>query len=207
MPSWGPRPVGHFARPGLTGSPRSRQAHGSTQRLPETVPCLGERAWRTGGNPRDHAGPASHPRAASSETPPMPNPKFTLLGGTFLLAAVLAGVAHTSSQAQEPQPRAKFMRQKLEYSQKILEGLALEDYNLLAREAKALKLMSQAAEWEVPTIPNVEQYLPLTTDFQRLCDELSAKARDKNLDGATLVFTQLTVNCVKCHKYVRDGSK
>ena len=42
-----------------------------------------------------------------------------------------------------------FMRKKLEASQSILEGLALEDFDLIAKGAKQLKTTSAAAEFLV----------------------------------------------------------
>ena len=33
---------------------------------------------------------------------------------------------------------------------------------------------------------------------------LAQKARDRNLDGAALAYVDLTLACVKCHKYVRE---
>ena len=102
----------------------------------------------------------------------------------------------------EPKPgkRAEFMRLKLDFSKKILEGLVQEDYELIADSAAKLKRLSTAAEWEVPTIPNVEEYLPFTTDFQRIADDVRKAARARNLDAATLAYTRMTINCVDCHK-------
>ncbi len=108
---------------------------------------------------------------------------------------------------QEKQDRSEFMRRKLEFSKNVLEGLALEQYPLIEKNAKALKLLSQAAEWEVPMIPNATDYVALTTEFQRHADDLALAARQKNIDGATLAFVKLTMNCVQCHKYVRFASR
>ena len=99
------------------------------------------------------------------------------------------------------------MRTKLEYSKKVLEGLTLEDYDAIGKSAKSLRLLSQAAEWEVPTIPNATDYVYLTREFQEISDELAKKASQKNIDGATLAYVRLTMNCVRCHKYVRDINK
>ena len=96
---------------------------------------------------------------------------------------------------------------KLEYSKNVLEGLTLENYDAISKNAKALKRLSEAAEWEVPTIPNATDYVAFTSEFQRHCDELVQKAKDKNIDGATLAYLRLTMNCVKCHKYVREAPK
>jgi hypothetical protein len=125
------------------------------------------------------------------------------LAGLAFSAAFLAA----QGQEQRPRTRAEFMRMKLDFSKKVLEGLTLEDYEAISKSAKALKRLSEAAEWEVPTIPNATDYVVFTTEFQRLADEMAQKAKDKNIDGATLAYLRLTMNCVNCHKYVRQSSK
>ena len=122
------------------------------------------------------------------------------LAGVALAATFLAARA----QEQRPRSRAESMRMKLEYSKKVLEGLTLEDYETIAKNAKALKKLSQDARWEQPTIPDPSDYDVFTGEFQRLTDELEKKAREKNIDGATLAYLRLTMNCVNCHKYVRQ---
>lgn len=126
--------------------------------------------------------------------------KFGLLACLVLGAALIA----RQGAGQTPTTRREVMRTKLEYSRQILEGLTLEDYDRIGKGARALASLSRAAEWEVPTIPNVDEYVTYTAEFQRLADELSRKARDKNIDGATLVYFRLTTSCVNCHKYVRS---
>ena len=123
-----------------------------------------------------------------------------------LLAFFAVAVAAGGGQ-QRPTSRAEFMRMKLEYSKNVLEGLTLENYDAISKSAKTLRRISEAAEWEVPTIPNANEYVAFTSEFQRSCDELIKKAKDKNVDGATLAYLSLTMNCVKCHKYVREARK
>ena len=134
------------------------------------------------------------------------NPRFRRPGKTVILVVALTGLALVA-YGQEPKSRAVYMRQKLELSKGVLEGLTTENFDLIDKNAKLLKKVSMAAEWEVTGIPNAEQYLPLTAEFQRLCDDLSKTAKNKNLDGATLSYVRLTTNCVSCHKYVRDFIK
>ncbi|MGA9922055.1 MAG: hypothetical protein WBQ29_01555 [Isosphaeraceae bacterium] len=108
---------------------------------------------------------------------------------------------------QKKQDRIAYMRRKLEFSKNVLEGLALEQYPMIEKNAKALKILSQAAEWEVPMIPNATDYVALTSEFQRNTDELVKAAKQGNIDGATLAYVKLTMNCVQCHKYVRFASQ
>ena len=132
--------------------------------------------------------------------------KSTALGKLALVMGVLilfAGVASSRGDDPAGEKRRAFMRVKLEYSKKVLEGLTLEDFDAISKSAHALKRLSLASEWEVPTIPNLPDYLAFTNEFQRLTDELSEKAKAKNIDGATLAYLRLTMNCVNCHKFVR----
>jgi hypothetical protein len=126
--------------------------------------------------------------------------KVGLAAGLLLAAGFLA----TRAAEQPARTRAEFMRTKLEASSRILEGLAVEDYELILRGARSLKLLSRAAEWEVPMLPNATDYLTYTTEFQRLTDDLTRDARNRTLDGATLDYFRLTMCCVNCHKYVRS---
>ena len=127
--------------------------------------------------------------------------KLVLSGLTVFAVAAL--VMAVRGAEQRPRSRAEFMRTKLEYSKQALAGLTLEDFDAIAKSARALRLLSQAAEWEVPTIPNATDYVALTREFQLMTDEMANKAREKNIDGATLAYLRLTMNCVNCHKYVR----
>lgn len=127
----------------------------------------------------------------------------------LVFAGLCLALARPGSRAasNDPPTRGEFMRQKLEFAKNVLEGLSLERYESVERNAKALRRLSQAAEWEVPTIPNATDYVALTTEFQRYADDLARNAKDRNIDGATLAYVKLTMNCVQCHKYVRFASK
>jgi hypothetical protein len=117
------------------------------------------------------------------------------------LAVLVAGLPAARGQVRSRVEVRKFMRQKLDLSKDVLEGLTIEDYGMVARGAGALKGMSEEARWRVS--PNVN-YLRLSAVFQDLADDLATKAKARNLDGATLAYLKLTANCVDCHKLVRD---
>ena len=124
---------------------------------------------------------------------------------------LIAGIAFLTltraDQANQAHTRREFMRQKLDFSKEILEGLALEQFPPIERSARALKKLSEASEWEVPTIPNATDYVALTTEFQRSCDDLLKQAKARNIDGATLAYLKITMACVQCHKFVRFAGK
>ena len=51
------------------------------------------------------------------------------------------------------------------------------------------------------------QYKGQLNAFWFANDALIQAADEKNLDAATLAYTQLTISCVNCHKQVRAAEK
>lgn len=93
-----------------------------------------------------------------------------------------------------------FMRKKLAASQDVMEGLALEDFDLITKGAKQLQATSAAAEFMVVNDPIYKEH---ADDFRRIVAKLDRAAREKRVEGATLAFMDLTMTCVECHKYTR----
>ena len=123
----------------------------------------------------------------------------------FGLAIVAVGaVAFQGLHAAPPNDVAGFMRLKLPHAQKILEGIALEDYPLIAKSANELSLLSRETNWEVLQTP---EYLAYSNEFRRATDAVSRAAKEKDIDGAALAYMDMTLKCVSCHKYVRDVRK
>jgi cytochrome c556 len=119
--------------------------------------------------------------------------------GVVVAVALVCVLATSGHGQQAPGPR-DFMRLKLDHSQKTLEGLALEDYDKMAKHSQELSLLSLAASWQVLQTP---EYAQQSLEFRRAADALTAAAKKKNLDGAALAYVDVTMKCVNCHKYVR----
>ncbi len=103
--------------------------------------------------------------------------------------------------AAEPNQVGAFMRLKLDRSQKLLEGIALEDFSLIEKNAQGLSLLCEDELWQVEQTP---EYAQLSAQFRRMANEITKAAKAKNLDGAAFGYVGLTMQCVQCHKYVRD---
>ncbi len=135
--------------------------------------------------------------------------RLAALACVVLVVGSVQWLSTANCDAQDPiagrreQLRA-FMRAKLEHSQKLLEGLTMEDYDILVRHAQALSLLSLESNWQVL---QTEEYINQSTEFRRAANALTEAARDKNLDGSTLAFMDVTAKCVACHKYVRKVAK
>ena len=121
----------------------------------------------------------------------------------LLLALVLAiAAAITVAVAQSERNRAakEFMRDKLDLSQRVLEGLATEDYELVIAKGTRLSAMTKEADWRLFENPDYDQQSRI---FRRHVDVLVKAARDKNLDAGTLAYVRMTMSCIDCHKLVR----
>ena len=122
-----------------------------------------------------------------------------------LAAAALAAIALAGPAADappEPDKVAVFMRAKLGHADRVLEGLAVADFDLIERAAQELSLASLDSNWQVL---QTEDYVRQSAEFRRACDTLKEAAGKKNLDGAALAWVDVTLKCVQCHKYVRDA--
>jgi hypothetical protein len=112
--------------------------------------------------------------------------------GFFVVLFCLGGLRETPTQ--------KFMRQKLEFSNRIFEGIVLERFDLITRNAVAMRKMNQTNAYLMLRNP---EYLALITNFQNNLDTLYFAASDKNLDAATQAYVKVTSSCVDCHRAFR----
>jgi ribosomal protein L44E len=113
---------------------------------------------------------------------------------------VAIALAVVPARTEPPTHVKDFMRLKLDHSQKVLEGLATEDFEAIAKHAHELSLLSQATTWQVL---QGSEYLQHSREFRRTADELGREAKQNNLDGSALKYVELSLRCVSCHKYVR----
>jgi hypothetical protein len=123
---------------------------------------------------------------------------------TFCLVATAMGM--WIAQAADPIPAtapslATFMRLKLSHAQSVLEGITLEDYDEIAKHAQTMATLSEDEKWNVF---QTAEYRRHSAEFQLICRSLQEAAQEKNLDGATLAYMQMTMSCVNCHKYSRN---
>jgi hypothetical protein len=126
--------------------------------------------------------------------------------GLVLVLATLLGLAALPLlQGHGDQPKkekvSELMRRKLENSQKVLEALALNDFDKIAHHAEELLDISKQVEWQVIQTPMYEVH---SNDFRRCAESMAKDAKNKNLDGAALNYVEMTLTCVKCHKHVRE---
>ena len=114
------------------------------------------------------------------------------------------GYVATSNRSDAQQPgtgqRATFMRLKLQPVKDILEAIALEDFDRISASAERVHLLSLDESWMVM---QTDEYRRQSDEFRRSVAVMSKAAKDKNIDGATLGYMQMTLNCVRCHRQLR----
>ena len=121
------------------------------------------------------------------------------LAVSSLLVLVLITV---TGQTAEPKKPDNLMKRKLEHSQKVLDGIATEDFKKIEAGAEELIEISKQAEFQTLKTRDYERY---SLDFKRSAEGLIAASKKKNIDAAALSYVDMTLTCVKCHKHVRDS--
>jgi cytochrome c556 len=119
----------------------------------------------------------------------------------LLALAVFPGDTPSADKKPAPGSTAKLMAEKLKSSQALLEGLATNDFAKVEKSAENLIEISKAAEWGAYKTPQYEIHM---NNFRRSAETVIRKAKDKNLDGATLAYVDMTVTCVRCHQHCRE---
>src|SRR5712692_9294628 len=128
--------------------------------------------------------------------------KTSIILSLFILVAWIPLLHVLGKDAPKKEADVKeLMQQKLRHSQKVLEAIATNDFDSLAKHADELIILSKEAEWKVLKTPRYETY---SNDFRRNAEALIQSAKEKNLDAAALAYVDLNLNCVKCHKHVRE---
>lgn len=111
-----------------------------------------------------------------------------------------AGASLAWAQERADVQTREVMKAKLEHAQTVLEAIAVEDFAKAQTNAQKLSRLSQATGWQARQTPEYELF---TLEFRRRADALAQAAAEKNVDGATMAYVQLTISCVNCHKHLR----
>lgn len=121
--------------------------------------------------------------------------KYLMAVLTLILTAAVAHEAYA-------QIRNQLMIDKLQNAQKLLEGIALGKFDKIEKHANELVRISKTAEWL--NAHKAPRYEVFSNEFQRSAEEIAKKAKEKNMDGVTLAYFDLTKSCVRCHQHIRD---
>ena len=122
--------------------------------------------------------------------------KFALI----LVVAIEIGAGLMLAQTKRDRVAKEFMREKLGHSQRVLEGIVTEDFDLIIAKGAVLSAMTREADWRLFENPEYDEQSRV---FRRHVDAIVKAARDKNSEAATLSYVRMTMSCVDCHRLVR----
>lgn len=119
----------------------------------------------------------------------------------LFLAVLVVGlfVPAIQSLSQDADSHDRDMQKKLDDSKNILDGLVTEDFEKILKGAKSLNEFGKR-KW---TENESTAYRTQNQVFWFTTGTLVMAAEEKNIDGATLAYTQMTHSCINCHKLLR----
>lgn len=113
----------------------------------------------------------------------------------FLAAPAFAAQPGTENLQQ-------VMQSKLGDAQSLLGSVAKGDFPTMEKTARHMVDLANLTSWYSSQTPR-EQVL--IGNFRWQAEALLKAAEKKNLDGASLAYTQLTLACFACHKTLRES--
>ena len=115
----------------------------------------------------------------------------------LLMTSLLTPFTHAQTAAT-----GRFMREKLDHAQKVLEAIMTSNYAMLDRESAALEKVTNDSAWMVLKTPEYRRY---SASFVRAAGNLAAAARDRDFDAAEAANQALMTSCYQCHRYIKNA--
>lgn len=94
------------------------------------------------------------------------------------------------------------MAAKLAHAHGALEGIARQDFKIVAANARSLHDLSEKADWQMHRTMEYNLY---SDQFRWHVSELARHADAKNVHAATLDYVQMVMACVQCHDYMKQS--
>lgn len=129
-------------------------------------------------------------------------PAVTMLGLRISAGNAAQDEADRPAAGEDDEKRQALMMRKLASTHKIVNGLATEDFELIAAGATELVKIADSAAWDVP---NDYYYRYYSENFQQAARGLIEAAEQQNTEKATFSYIHVTISCTACHQHVRDA--
>jgi hypothetical protein len=113
------------------------------------------------------------------------------------VVALTCGAHEVYAQLQLRQ----LMANKLQHAQKLLAAITSAKFDEVREHGDQLLQIANRAEWVAYKTPRYEQH---SNEFRRAVETMVRKAKNKNIDGVTLAYMDMTMSCVRCHEHVRE---
>lgn len=131
--------------------------------------------------------------------------KGAVIGILAVATVTFAALAAQYELRTEPRTVSRgYMRQKLVYSQGILEGLSLEKFDLVTKNAIRVRNMKLTNVMYAVKNP---LYMSHITNYHHAIDRLLEASTEKDLARSTRAYQGVIQSCVDCHRDYRTEQK
>lgn len=131
----------------------------------------------------------------------------SLIAVCCCVGAALAGLGlsfgQQSNDESDQSDRQKFMHGKLNMVHQVIDGIAMEDFDLVTKGAMELAALSESATFKSESDPFYRHY---SAYFERAVRDLIAAAESESVERTTFAYVHVTFSCTACHQHVR-GTK
>lgn len=111
----------------------------------------------------------------------------------------LALLALSVRQTAQQSPVEMLMKAKAGYAHRLLDAVVLGDVEAAREQAFRLKAVAETADWNVMSTP---EYVRESDAFLHATEALHQAAAAGNRDAVALAYVEVTLSCVRCHRYV-----
>ena len=115
-------------------------------------------------------------------------------------ALALSLLVLSAVQTAKQDPVVTLMKAKAGYAHRLLDAVVLGDVESAREQAFRLKAVAQTADWNVMKTP---EYVRESDAFLRATEALLKAAQNSNRDAVALAYVEVTLSCVRCHRYVK----
>ena len=84
--------------------------------------------------------------------------------------------------------------------QKVVEGIATEDFEMIRDGGMELAALAESAAWKSVGDPFYGQY---SSGFEQTVKALISAAEAESVEKATFAYVHVTISCTACHQHVR----
>lgn len=123
---------------------------------------------------------------------------------TLIVAAVALAWLTVAGTYEKREFTRGYMRQKLAYSQGVLEGLTLEKFDLVTKNGiriRNMKLTNALYGVKNPL------YMSHITNYHQAVDRLLDASTEKDLARSTKAYQGVIQSCVECHRDYRTEQR
>ena len=109
----------------------------------------------------------------------------------LLLACCMSPGVGAQDAGEKNQPTSFWMQKKLEYSKNILAGIASADFDKLVENAESMRRLNAIEGFIRGRTHGYRTQIPIVEESD---DVLMRQAKEDNVEGAALAFTQRTIS-------------